>query len=140
MSQTRTAPPKDDREYLDGLPPCKHCGQDIHEHVADSDPAWMCHYEYQREPCYGYFSGGDPRDFHPDCEDSTPEEIANWKQACIEAERLQEKRELPCPSGWGRLADGTVFHMLRAPFGIGVCTYPPTFYEPSMPSDERQSP
>lgn len=31
---------------------------------------------------YGYFHGGDPRDFHPDPECCTPEEIAAHKAAC----------------------------------------------------------
>ncbi len=43
--------------------------------------------EYLREvagphPMYGYFNGGDPRDFSPDEECCTPEELAAHKAAC----------------------------------------------------------
>lgn len=31
---------------------------------------------------YGSFPGGDPRCFEPDEEVTTPEEIANWREAC----------------------------------------------------------
>lgn len=31
---------------------------------------------------YGYFPGGDPRDFSPDEESCTEKEIAAWKRAC----------------------------------------------------------
>ena len=83
-----------------------------------------CEYEL-----YGYFSGGDPRNFHPDFQDCTPDEIRAWELAVHEANRLSSKRELPCPSGFERTGDGTVIHVLRAPFGIGVTTFPPTCYE-----------
>lgn len=36
---------------------------------------------------YGSFMGGDPRDFSPDREACTPEEIAAWEAACAAAER-----------------------------------------------------
>lgn len=39
------------------------------------------------EPTYGYFPGGDPRDFSPDEESCTEAEIAAWKDACAAWER-----------------------------------------------------
>lgn len=41
-------------------------------------------YEEFEGPMYGPFPGGDPREFEPDREDNTPEEIAAWEQACAE--------------------------------------------------------
>ena len=41
----------------------------------------LCEFEYT---VYGNFMGGDPRDFTPDTEDCTPEEIAAWEAACAE--------------------------------------------------------
>lgn len=35
-------------------------------------------------PMYGPFPGGDPREFTPDREDNTPEEVAAWEAACAE--------------------------------------------------------
>ena len=118
-------PPHD--PYLDDLPRCKNCGEAFEEHWKDSEPAYMC--REQPHPVYGFFHGGDPREFHPDGECCSPKEYENHKRACAEADRLDEKRELPCPSGWERLPDGTLCHILRAPFGIGITTYPPQVYE-----------
>jgi hypothetical protein len=120
-------PPHD--SHFDDLPPCVNCGEWFEEHMQDGEPLYMCPPEHQRGSVYGFFSGGDPRDFHPDYEDCSPDEIRAWQQAVREADRLSEKRELPCPSGFERTADGTVIHVLRAPFGIGVTTFPPTCYE-----------
>jgi hypothetical protein len=119
----------DDDPLLEKLPVCEHCGQSIYEHNKDSEPPWMCPYEYQREPIYGYFGGGDPRDFHPDHECCSPEEIKRHKEACEAADKLAKDRNLPCPSGWERLPDGRAAHVTRAPFGIGMTCPPPTCYQ-----------
>lgn len=118
-------PPKD--PWLsDDRPPCKHCGELLSDHIADSDPPWMCRQEIQG--IYGFFNGGDPRNFHPDAGDCTPEELENHRKACEYVEQCGEA--LPCPSGWVELPDGATAHVLRAPFGIGFTTFPPTHYEP----------
>jgi hypothetical protein len=118
---------------------CANCGRDFadHNYVAGSIDEYTCP-QPQQETVYGYFTGGDPRDFHPDFEDSTPEEIANWRAACIEANKLAVSRNLPCPSGWERLPDGSVAHVLRAPFGIGVSTISiESSFEPVDASDSE---
>jgi hypothetical protein len=123
-------PPHD--PYLDDLPRCKNCGQPFEEHHAESEPPYHCPYEYQMQPSYGFFNGGDPREFHPDYESSSPEEIANHRRACEEAERLESMRGLPCPSGYEQVeheGKACVAHVLRAPFGMGITTFPPTCYE-----------
>lgn len=127
-------PPHDD--YFNDLPPCKNCGQEFNEHIAESEPPYMCPHEFQADSVYGFFHGGDPRYFHPDYECCSPSEIESHKRACAEADRLAEKRELPCPSGFERVGDGTVIHVLRAPFGIGITTFPPTVYEKPDPTND----
>lgn len=118
-------PPNDGAH--DDLPPCKNCGQDFSEHH-DAEDGWLCPYEYQMDSVYGSFCGGDPRNFSPDYECSTPQELENHRKACEEAE-IAANPNLPCPSGWERLPDGTICHVLRCPFGLGVTTFPPTYYE-----------
>lgn len=70
---------------------------------------------------YGFFCGGDPRDFHPDGESCSGEEIENHRKACALWDESIAKGETPtpesCPSGWN--ADHTM-HILRSPYGIGV--------------------
>ena len=68
---------------------------------------------------YGFFCGGDPRDFVPDEESCSPEELAAHKKACEEADAEEKARKLSCPSGW--VAPG--IHVTRSPFGIGSYTY-----------------
>ena len=63
------------------------------------EDGWLCPYEYQRDAVYGSFCGGDPRNFSPDYECSTPEERENHRKACEEAERAANPN-LPCPSGF----------------------------------------
>lgn len=122
-------PPHD--PHFDDLPTCKHCGEPFEEHMQDGEPLYMCPPECQMGSCYGYFTGGDPRNFFPDGEDmNSPEELANHKRACEEAQRIDKSSDLPCPSGWVR-GPGFVAHVLVAPFGIGVQNYPPTCYEAS---------
>lgn len=125
MDCDRRKPPTD--ESLDDLPRCNNCGQPFEDHVDDGE-GWMCPFEYQGEAVYGSFCGGDPRNFSPDPECTTPQEYENWKRACAEAE-LAANPNLPCPSGWERWPDGTVAHVLRLPFGLGVTTFPTMYYE-----------
>lgn len=122
MTADRRRPPVDPE--LEDLPPCAVCGQPFEEHSQDGDPAFPCPYEHQPQPCYGYFAGGDPRRFHPDQEMSSPEEIARHKEACIQANKDEKSRNLECPSTWS-----AGVHMLRAPFGIGISTFPESTYK-----------
>lgn len=130
MCDETWTPPVD--PYLSTLGPCANCGEDFYRHNADTEPPHMCPPECQEfSSCYGFFHGGDPRNFHPDYECCSEAEIENHKKACEEADRLESARDLPCPSGWIRSDDGSVsIHVLRSPFGIGIITYPPTCYEP----------
>lgn len=78
--------------------------------------------------CYGYFTGGDPRNFTPDYEMCSEAEIANHKRACELWDEAEAKGETPepekCPSGWIHSEDGqTSIHVLNAPYGIGVQFY-----------------
>lgn len=110
--------------------PCANCGDEFanHDYVPESIDQYRCPHPHV-EHTYGYFHGGDPRDFHPDYECCSPEEIERWQLACDEAEKLAHHRELPCPSGWERTPYGDV-HVLRAPFGIGSYTWKmETFFE-----------
>ena len=70
----------------------------------------------EREIMYGVFPGGDPRDFKPDEECCSPEEIAAWKAACEEWERGEGVDRGPGCSfaGDGSVHDGT---------GFGIGTY-----------------
>lgn len=102
--------------------PCSNCGYPFAEHtyVKDSIDRYTCPVP-KSETGYGFFSGGDPRQFRPDYEECSKEEIDRWKSACMEADRLDSARHLPCPSGWIRTPEFTA-HILRAPFGIGTYT------------------
>ncbi len=122
-----------DSEYLESLPPYVNCGEKIDAHIKDSDPPWMCPPECQISSMYGYFCGGDPRNFHPDGEDCSPQEIENHKKACRAADELEaqgKRAAIENPSKWLVGDDGKAFaHILLAPFGIGVQTFPETYYE-----------
>ena len=68
---------------------------------------------------YGFFSGGDPRDFIPDPEVCTPEEIASWKADC---EAWDKGDKIPCPPACQerKLPDGTTIHVIERRYGLGV--------------------
>ena len=66
-----------------------------------------------KEPVYGVFPGGDPRDFSPDPEASTEKELALHKEHCAAWDR-GERPTVPV-SGFV----GTT-HFLRAHYGLGV--------------------
>lgn len=111
---------------------CCNCHRDFadHDYIKGSIDDYKCP-EPHVECFYGFFHGGDPREFHPDYESCSEQEIANWKEACDKATELESARDLPCPSGWIRTPEFTA-HMLVTPFGIGTYTYKQeTFYEPS---------
>jgi hypothetical protein len=78
------------------------------------------------EVIYGFFHGGDPREFSPDDECCSPDEIRRHKAACDLWNEAERKGITPtpeaCPSGWEMAPDGTQVHVLRAPYGIGTYT------------------
>lgn len=116
---------------------CINCYREFadHNYVPNSIDQYKCP-EPVRESYYGYFNGGDPRDFHPDAEDCTPEELANHKKACEEAEATEAGRNIPNPSGWIKY-EGGMIHVLNAPFGIGVQTVEyESFFEELEERDE----
>lgn len=114
-----------------------------------SNPAWDRYIREQDEQrelelemadecscSYGYCVSDDPRQFKPDEECCTPEEIARWKAACAE---WDTGRGTPPPAEehgpWvdaesgqviaiGARPDGNVVGLCHAPraFGIGVTT------------------
>jgi hypothetical protein len=71
---------------------------------------------------YGNFMGGDPRDFRPDPECSTPEERERHRLACEAAERGDVfAQDLPPGSGIVTMDDGTSALGQRADvFGLGT--------------------
>lgn len=80
------------------------------------------------ETGYGFFCGGDPRNFYPDGESCSEQEIANHRAACALWDEAENRGETPepekCPSGWMFDKDGRpVVHVLRAPYGIGTYNY-----------------
>jgi pentatricopeptide repeat protein len=82
---------------------------------------------------YGSFTGGDPRKFSPDPECSTEAERGRHRKACDLWDEMEAKGETPtpekCPSGYEQLPDGSVIHVLRAPYGLGVQEYDDDFFE-----------
>lgn len=72
---------------------------------------------------YGFYHGGDPRNFCPDSE-NTPEELAAHRAACEkwdEAEAKGEKLE-PEPDGSGWISP--TIHVTRSLYGMGAYTFP----------------
>lgn len=122
---------------------CMNCGRDFadHNYVAGSVDDYRCPIKTQQS-VYGYFHGGDPRTFHPDGDDCTPEEYENHRKACELADRLEREGkavDLNNPSGWIHNEDGSpLAHILMAPFGIGVQTWEEeTNFEPIDASDSE---
>jgi hypothetical protein len=70
---------------------------------------------------YGYFPGGDPRDFTPDEESIRPEEAARYKSDCEAWERGDHidrgGPHLPLT------VDGMTWHVTVAHYGLGTYTY-----------------
>lgn len=67
-----------------------------------------------REPIYGFFPGGDPREFSPDHEVCTEAEIALHKEHCAAWDR-GERTDVPV-SGW---TDENT-HVTRSAYGLGI--------------------
>ena len=116
---------------------CANCYRDFadHDYVKNSIDKYKCPFPTQ-ESTYGYYTGGDPRQFHPDGQDCTEQELRNHRKACELWNEAEAKGETPtpekCPSGWIYDDNGkTLAHVLRAPYGIGVQTYETeTYFEP----------
>ena len=74
---------------------------------------------------YGHFTGTDPRDFFPDYELCTEEEIANWQADC-EAWNKGEGKPAPPPGRTLYKRDGSFFgHVLAPRYGVGTYRYRP---------------
>jgi hypothetical protein len=89
----------------------------------------------RRETIYGFFHGGDPREFVPDTESCSEKEISAHRKACelfnaAEAAGLALPG-LDCESGWETLPDGTARHVLKSSFGIGT-------YQMDVPETEEE--
>lgn len=86
---------------------------------------------------YGYYHGGDPRDFTPDSESCTPEELAAHKAACdaFDAAESAGTPMKPDPGGSGWVAPGV--HVLKSNYGIGVYRYPSECAEMAAAAIER---
>jgi uncharacterized protein YecE (DUF72 family) len=75
------------------------------------------------EAMYGFFTGGDPRDFYPDDECCNEKEIERWKEA-VRQWNEGEQEEYPGSHRWIRNENGEVIgHGTVATFGIGVYLY-----------------
>ena len=109
---------------------CENCGQDFadHDYVKDSIDKYLCPQPHT-EPCYGFFAGGDPREFHLDVTDCSEKQRANHRKACELWDEAEARGETPepekCPSGFEYDENGRcVGHVLRAPYGIGTYISP----------------
>jgi hypothetical protein len=72
---------------------------------------------------YGFFTGGDPRDFKPDFECCTADEITRWKEAC---QKWNDGEQLNCPGSHINITDDDgklIGFCTKATFGIGVYLY-----------------
>lgn len=100
----------------------------------------------EEEQGYGFFHGGDPRNFCPsgfgEGEENTPEEVAAHRAACDEWDKAEaEGRVLRDEDGCCRhIAPGIVLTVAR--FGMGVYTlrYPTPFSEAWQPRDSARPP
>lgn len=93
------------------------------------------------ETGYGFFCGGDPRKFWPDGESCSAKELENHAAACKLWNEAEARGETPtpeaCPSGW--VYDGAgkpLFHILRAPYGIGTYEFEVEDYDPEPSNAE----
>ena len=73
-------------------------------------------------PIYGFFTGGDPRDFTPDPECSTEEERATHKAAC-EARNADEAVPFLPGTESTTVSRDVYTHSARAGFGLGTQIY-----------------
>lgn len=85
---------------------------------------------------YGYFMGGDPRNFSPDVECSTEEERAAHKAAC-EAWDRGERPDIGGPHKPLLDKDGNqIGHITISGYGLGVTTMEDRCYECGKLSDD----
>lgn len=74
---------------------------------------------------YGYFGSGDPRDFTPDYELCSSEEIARW-QADVALAESGDITIAPPAGEWVLDQNGNrAMHILAPKYGIGVYKYRP---------------
>lgn len=84
---------------------CGNCGCEFaeHDYVKDSIDQYKCPHPHT-EGGYGFFHGGDPRNFFPDGECCSPQEIENHKRACELWDEAEARGETPepeaCPAGF----------------------------------------
>lgn len=72
-----------------------------------------------REPMYGFFPGGDPREFTPDPECSTEEERARWEADCAAWNR-GERPDVGPACTHHDLGDGAQAIFTRSFYGLGT--------------------
>lgn len=88
---------------------------------------------------YGFFHGGDPRDFRPDAECCSARELEAHAAACKLWNESMARGIKPtpeaCQSGWRTLEDGTLIHVLASPYGIGTYSYPDEDEPPDDPDE-----
>lgn len=112
--------------------PCIYCGETEATHLHGG----LCH---EPENVYGFFHGGDPRDFWPDAECCSKDELENHRRACelwdiANADGYDPNPEA-CPSGWVYDEFGNrICHVLRAPYGIGSYQFSTSY----TPEDHAQ--
>jgi len=71
---------------------------------------------------YGFFPGGDPKDFTPDSEGTKPEELEAWKVACKAWDEAEERGEVPDPMSPACQATGKGGFITFGKFGLGTYT------------------
>ncbi len=85
-----------------------------------------------KQPIYGFPCVSDPRDFAPDYECCSPEEIATWRLACETYGKPEHEPNKGCFSEYD--SEGSlVLHVTRTSWGIGTnlvescdgCNQPP---------------
>ena len=106
---------------------CYHCGCVLSGGLdtfgsIDEPMCWTCWSEHGCDggsAVYGFFPGDDPRNFTPDAEVCTPEEITAWKDDC-EAWDRGERIPVPPACQERKLSDGTTIHVIVCRYGLGV--------------------
>ena len=77
-----------------------------------------------KELTYGFFIGGDPRNFKPDYEVCTEKEIQKWKNDCQKwNDGDYENVDKNAPRFCGEVDGKHVFHLIPGGYGLGVTEY-----------------
>lgn len=76
--------------------------------------------DFEFEYGYGFFPGGDPRDFTPDYELCAEQEVANWKADC---EAWERGEQTPCPPPCEHTHDEQGNEMIITAPRYGIGTY-----------------